>query len=111
MCGKRRNPWDLDPSMRRKLTAAGRRYAAMTDNNPGCADDDNVARDRAEFSRFLRCPPDAALSDRPLWDDLGAAEFLELTTGYSASICRQWLIDEWDIDVAEEAFSQRTVKG
>ena len=101
MCGQRRGPWDLDPAMRRKLVAAGRRYAAMTDTNAGCTDEENVVRDRAEFSHFLLSPASAAIADRPRWDDVGAVAFLELMTGYDASTCRRWLIDEWDMDVPE----------
>ncbi|MBV9611553.1 MAG: hypothetical protein JO091_03735 [Acidobacteriaceae bacterium] len=83
--------------MRRNLVAAGRRYAALAETNAGSVND-NVIRDRTEFSRFLRNAP----AGTTMWDDVGAIEFVQFMTGYDAAICQHWLIDEWDMDVAEQ---------
>lgn len=84
MCHDALAPWDENPGMRDKLKEATYRYALV------------AARDQNQIpdSRSLRT------SDNLLgWNDDDALAFIQAATGYQASLCRMWLVYEWDIDV------------
>jgi hypothetical protein len=93
-------PWDVDPEMRRKLKIAGWRYAALTGVvTPEQLGEESITTDRNQFAQYYKRAGNESEEDAPGWDDDGAVAFVRDATGYDASICRMWLVYEWDIDV------------
>jgi hypothetical protein len=80
MCWHTLAPWDVNRSMREKLKEASRRYAAKLGT---AVTEPGLEEPRVQLA----------------WDDNDAVAFVQDKTGYDVSLCRMWLVYEWDIDV------------
>ena len=91
-------PWDVDPEMRTRLKTASWHYAALT----GVIDLNELGRGGSLRVEAAEGSWDCK-GDYRAWDDEDAVAFLHSATGYDRSICRMWLVYEFDIDVPLQA--------